>query len=468
MTGINFREMNSMKDKNRRISRNSTVKRGRRYSSGSADNPFESYAESRRNTQSSFRKVLTVMVILFFTAIFAILLFANSEDYITEKLGKNSIVSQFLAKLSKENSSKDKPDFVLPFGPRRQNILLLGVDSNGADSDLWVGTRTDTMILLNIDPKAKTINAISIPRDSKVYLPNGMGIQKINAAHAIGGIDMTIKTVEDTLGVKIDKYIMFHDEGVRAIVQALGGVDIYVEKNMHYNDNAGHLHINFTKGKHHLTEKDAVEYLRFRHDAMGDIGRTQRQQWFLRGLLADLQKPETLAKIPQIISVANKYVKTDMSPYEMTQYAALAKHIDMDNIESAMLPGAPNKHGYISYWILDPEKTQEVVDRLIYRENNLGRKESYTASIMSSSSQKDEAALLKQALEASGIQVVCSGTANSAHSQFIAHSKYVTVDYYADLKKEVPEVKSRQFVYDPVNFMCANSDFTVVVAGENK
>ena len=152
-----------------------------------------------------------------------------------------------MAKLSLSNSSKDKPDFALPFGPRRQNILLLGVDSNGADSDLWVGTRTDTMILLNIDPRTKTVNAVSIPRDSKVYLPKGMGVQKINAAHAIGGIEMTIKTVEDTLGVKVDKYIMFHDEGVRAIVKALGGVDIFVEKNMRYDDYAGNLHINFKK-----------------------------------------------------------------------------------------------------------------------------------------------------------------------------------------------------------------------------
>lgn len=458
-----------MKDRNRRVSRNTnSKKRGKRYSIGSADNPFENYADSRKSSQSSFRKVLTIMVIIFFTAIFAILLFANSQEYLDKKFGQNSIISQWLSKLSLSNSSKDKPEFYLPFGPRRQNILLLGVDSNGADSDLWVGTRTDTMILLNIDPKTKTVNAISIPRDSKVYLPNGMGIQKINAAHAIGGIGMTIKTVEDTLGVKIDRYIMFHDEGVRAIVKALDGVDIYVEKNMKYDDYAGKLHINFTKGKHHLTDKDVVEYLRFRHDAMGDIGRTQRQQWFLRGLLADLQKPETITKIPQIISVANKYVKTDMTPYEMTQYAALAKQFDMDNIEIAMLPGAPNKHGYTSYWILDPEKTQEVVDRLIYREKLEGRKEAYTASIMSSSDKKEEAAELKKALEANGIRVLCSGTANSAHSQFISHSKYVTVDYYADLKKEVPEVKSRQFVYDPVNFMCADTDFTVVVAGENK
>lgn len=418
------------------------------------------------NDSSGFRKALAIMVLLFVLVMAGLLLFANSQGFLEERFGKDSFITSILSKISRGNSSKNAPEFNLPFGPRKENILLLGVDSNGADSDLWVGTRTDTMILMNIDPKTKTINALTIPRDSKVYLSNGM-TQKINAAHAIGGIEMTVKTVEDTLGVKIDRYIMFHDEGVRAIVKALGGVDIFVEKNMHYDDYAGHLHINFTKGKHRLTDKDVVEYLRFRHDAMGDIGRTKRQQWFLRGLLADLKKPETVVKIPQIISVANKYVKTDMSAYEMSQYAMLATHFDLDNIEVAMLPGAPNKTGYISYWILDPERTQKVVDRLIYRVKSDSHKEFYTASIMSSKNKKDEAQALKQSLENNGVKVECSGTTGSTHSQFIAHSDSVTIDYYAKLKKEIPAVKSKQFVYDPTNYMCANTDFTIVLVDEN-
>lgn len=428
-------------------------------------NPFE-IGYSKRKKNSSFAKILTVMAIMFFVTIAGMLFFANGQDYINEKFGEDSFLGSIFAKISKNNSAKKQgPEFNLPFGPRRENILLLGVDSNGADSDLWVGTRTDTIILMNIDPKTKTVNAISIPRDSKVYLPDGMGTQKINAAHAIGGIKMTVKTIEDTLGVKIDRYIMFHDEGVKEVVKALGGVDIYIEKNMHYDDYAGKLHINFKKGKHRLTDKDVVEYLRFRHDANGDIGRTKRQQWFLRGLLADLKKPETVVKIPKIVSVTSKYVKTDMTPYEMTQYAALATHFDMDNIEIAMLPGAPNKHGYISYWILDPEKTQKVVDRLIYRQKVDGVKEHYSASIMSSPDKKAEADKLVKALENNGIRVLCSGSTSSTHSQFIAHSDYVTVDYYAKLKKEVPEVKSQQFVYQPDSYPCADTDFTVILAG---
>ena len=327
-------------------------------------------AKQQRDERSSFAKVLIGMIIVFIGVIMSIFLMADNENFLEEHFGENSFITKLFQKLTLSNNNKEHADFALPFGFRRQNILFLGVDASGNPNDLWTGTRTDTIILVNIDPRTKSVNALSIPRDSKVYLPGDNGVNKINAAHAIGGIEMTKRTIEDTLGVHIDRYIMVHDDAVKEIVNAMDGLDVYVEKPMHYNDNAGHLHINFNKGDHHLDGQQAVEYLRFRHDALGDIGRTQRQQWLLRSLLTKMKQPSTITKIPDIISVAKKYVKTDMSFYEMSQYAALTKHIDMDKIEVAMLPGAPNQKGYISYWILDPEKTHK-----FYWEKPIKRKE---------------------------------------------------------------------------------------------
>ncbi len=434
-----------------------------------SQNPVDNYlkhAEDERKEQSSFLKILAAMMIAFAAVIFGLFLFADNKEFLEDEFGQDSFITKLFVKLNSSNSDKEKAEFTLPFGPRKQNILLLGVDSNGEGADLWEGTRTDTIVLLNIDPKSKSLNAISIPRDSKVYLPKDAGIQKINAAHAIGGINMTIKTIEDTLGVRVDRYIMVHDEAVRKIVEALGGVDIYIEKNMHYNDYAGKLHINLTKGDHHLDADEAIGYLRFRHDAMGDIGRTQRQQWFLRGLLKKMQKPETIAKIPQILSIAKQYVKTDMSLYEMSQYAALAKHFDIDSIEIATLPGAPNKKGYTSYWILDPEKTQEVVNRLIYRERVKSDKTQFVANVMYSNDKADEAQTLIETLKNNNVDIKCTGNSNATHAQFIAHTKDVTPEYYNWLRKKVPDIKSRQFVYDPVNYYCADTDFTIIIAGQ--
>ncbi len=432
-------------------------------------NSMENYlrqAQEKKEEQNSFFKILAAMTIIFFGIILTIFLFADNKKFLEDVFGQDASVTKLFVNLTESKTHKEKAEFTLPFGPRKQNILLLGVDSNGSDSDLWEGTRTDTIVLLNIDPKTKSLNAISIPRDSKVYLPGDMGVQKINAAHAIGGIKTTIKTIEDTLGVRVDRYIMVHDEAVRKIVEAMGGVDIYVEKNMNYHDYAGNLHINLKKGQQHLTPDEVVGYLRFRHDAMGDIGRAQRQQWLLRGVLEQLQQPKTIAKIPQILSIAKEYVKTDMSLYEMSQYAAIAKHFNVDNIEIATLPGAPNKKGYTSYWILDPEKTQEVVNRLIYREKNKSNKVDYVASVMYSNDNETLGKALIKDLEANNVTVKCIGTSNATHAQFIAHSKDISTDYYNWLKKKLPNLKARQFVYDPVNFYCSDTDFTIIIAGQ--
>lgn len=417
-----------------------------------------------KEESSSFAKILFGMTIVFIGVILSIFVLADNENFLEKNFGENSQITKIFQKMTLSNSHKEHADFTLPFGLKRQNILFLGVDASGNPNDLWTGTRTDTIILFNIDPKTKSINALSIPRDSKVYLPKNNGVNKINAAHAIGGIEMIKRTVEDTLGVHVDKYIMVHDDAVKAIVDAMDGIDIYIEKPMRYHDYAGKLHINFSKGNQHLDGQQAVEYLRFRHDPLGDIGRTHRQQWLLRSILTQLKQPSTITKIPDIISVAKKYVKTDMSFYEMTQYAALVKHIDMDKIEIAMLPGAPNLKGYISYWILDPEKTQEVVNRVIYRDKiHFENTQKLTAGVLSPNS--NLTAQMSETLTNAGIEVKCTGQVTRAHSQFIAHSNIVTNEYFNWIKKKNEGLGGLQFVYDPINYYCGETDFTILLSG---
>jgi len=423
-------------------------------------------SESEKEETSRFAKTLLVLVLLVCALIVGFLFFLKDEKTIEQIFGKDTAISKALIGFAESQSHKRRAEFALPFFPRRQNVLLLGVDSNGSQTDPWRGTRSDTIVLLNIDPKTRSVNAISIPRDSKVYLPDNNGVQKINAAHALGGINMTKQVVEETLGVKVDRYIIVSDQAVRKLVDAIGGVPIYVEKNMHYNDYSGDLHVNLSKGINVLDGKNAVGFLRFRHDALGDIGRTQRQQWFLRGLLEKLQTPQAIVKIPEVINVASTYVKTDLSLYEMSQYAALAKSFDISKIEVATLPGAPNKKGYTSYWILDPEKTQEVVNRLVYRDKPEPSDKHFSAGIMYSSDKEQEAMALKAHLQELGFEVNCVSRGRLPHSQFIANSDAVTTEFFGWLKKKVPEIKGSQFVYDPNKFYCVNSDFVVIMSGQ--
>lgn len=421
----------------------------------------------KQQAGAGFVKAFVMFIFISIAAIIGFFYYALNSDFCENTFGINSPITKFFQQMASDNDKKSNAEFALPFGQKRKNILLLGVDASENPDDLWTGTRTDTIILLNVDPRTKSVNAISIPRDSKVYLPDHNGIQKINAAHAIGGVGMTIKTIENTLGVNIDRYIMVHDNAVKSIVEAIGGVDVYVEKNMYYNDYSGHLHINLSKGYQHLSPDEAVGYLRFRHDPMGDIGRTQRQQWFLRGLIDNLKRPETIAKLPEIVSTSKKYIKTDMSLYELTQFAMMAKSLDMDKVEIATLPGAPNKKGYISYWILDPDKTQEVINRLIYRKKTADEFEiAPTASVVYTDSKSSEAHDIMGKLKNSDISINCESHISKTHSQFIAHSNRISLEYFNRLKKTIPELEGYQFVYEPMNYMCAETDFSIVVAGK--
>ena len=359
---------------------------------------------------------------------------------------------------------KKHGNFEVPFSPRRQNILLLGVDSNGDSANIWEGTRSDTIIIVNIDPKTHSINAISIPRDSKVYLPDNKGVQKINAAHALGGINLVKKTLKETFGIKIDKYIIVHDEAVEKVVDALGGIPIYVEKPMHYNDYAGHLHINLDKGNTILNGNQAVGYLRYRKDGLGDIGRTQRQQWFMRSLFEKLHSPQIITKIPEVLNICNTYIKTDMSFYELSQYAAFARSVDENKIEIATLPGAPNQKGYISYWILDPQKTQDVINRMIYRDKPVLDGTKFKAGIMYSPRKEEEAQALKEKLNELGFEVNMLKITHLSHTRFVANKGEVTVDFLNWLQKKVPELNKMQFVYDPTETFSVGSDFTLILA----
>lgn len=429
---------------------------------------FLKHLQAEKEDTSNFAKTLFCFVIVFCAIILILLISSENKDKIVETFGEDSLITKILLVLPQSSANKQRVSFNMPFVQKRQNILLVGVDANrnGSVNDPWTGARTDTIIILNVDPRTKSINAISVPRDSKVYLPGDYGIQKINSAHAIGGIEMTKKTLEKTLGIRINHYIMVHDEAVANIVDALGGVPIYVEKNMFYHDYSGDLHVSLSKGLNVLDGHNAVGYLRFRKDGLGDIGRTQRQQYFLKGLMEKLQTPQAIEKIPDLIDAITTYVRTDMSFYEISQFAALAKGIDIDKIEFATLPGAPNKHGYISYWILDPEKTQDMINRMIYRDRFTDANKLYNVGIRYSKGNLEMAESLKIKVEELGYNVNCFGPSSIPHSQFVAHDLSVSNEFFNWLKRKAPELNKIQFVYNPDKSYCTSSDFTILLAGE--
>lgn len=367
-------------------------------------------------------------------------------------------VSRFIRK------SPIAPAF-MPFSGK-QNILILGVDSNGKESDPFKGTRSDTILVVSIDKFGKAVNAISIPRDSKVFIADGHGVDKINAAHAYGGAELTIKTIQNTFGININHYIEINFAGVKDFVKALGGVSVNVEKRMHYTDRSGGLFIDLYPGYQVLSPEQAEGYLRFRHDAIGDIGRMKRQQWFVRGVVEKLKSPDVIARIPGIIQAINKNIRTDMNTYELAGLAAFSKQIDMDNVQTATLPGKPSNHGYISYWILDSEKTQNIIDRLIYREEpTVSSEEPLTVTLLYSNKYREQIPAIEEVLKAQGFEIKRTSSSRNSHTQIIAHSKKAGFTPISKVKAKIPELKTAQFILDSSDYSGAgDTDYTIVLS----
>ena len=348
---------------------------------------------------------------------------------------------------------------------RYQNILILGVDSNGPDTMPFYGVRSDTMIVLNIDNHGKSVNAISIPRDSKVYISDGHGVQKINSAYALGGIELAKKTIEETLGIKIHNYIVINSEGIKKLIDSIGGVPIHIEKNMNYDDYSGKLHIHFTKGDHILNGEEAEGYLRFRKDILGDIGRVQRQQKFINALIERLKSVETLKKIPETLKIVSLYSKTDLNLYQMSQYAAMLKDLDLNKIEFVVLPGAPNKKGIISYWILDPEQSQQVINRLIYRQKQGITHKDVSIGIIYSQNNETQAEYIREKLKTAGCRVNCSGkSSNLSSSNIIGYNSSITDELIKEIKKKVPEISKYKYTHHALRTFCDTSDIVITVS----
>lgn len=351
------------------------------------------------------------------------------------------------------------------FGARRQNLLLMGVDVSDDKDRPFENTRSDSIYLVSIAPHGKNINVISIPRDSKVYIHSRSNPDKINHAFAYGGIDTSIKTIEQTLGVRIDHYLVVSNQALVEFIDRIGGIDVFVEKDMRYHDFSGKLHIDLQKGVRHLDGKQAEGYMRYRKDALGDIGRIRRQQWFLNALTTKMKEPSVILKFPETIKAVSKYIQTDLSLYELAQYAALVKSTDTSKIKVATLPGEPSQRGFISYWILDPEGVQEIVDSFVYGKKAKQMERPLEVGILYVPNEEEKAKELKGKLENLGFVVNTNQVRHLGHNHISIHSFDVPNDAIEHMKNEIPELKNEQTVYDTIGINKAARDFTIVLAG---
>lgn len=239
--------------------------------------------------------------------------------------------------------------------------------------------RTDAIMLVKMTDEK--IDLISIPRDSRVLIP-GFGYDKINAANVYGGPELVKQTIDNWLGLHIDDYALVNTFGIVQFVDLFGGVNFNVPKRMKYNDFSAKLFIDLYPGMQHLDGKKVHDFLRFRHDGMGDLSRVARQQEILKAMVPQILSPFNIVKIPKAVRIINENMETNISTGKFLFLAnkALGMSNLKDNITMHTLPGDGKMYKGGWYWFIDENGANKVLQNVGLRPGGANNLNNFAAN----------------------------------------------------------------------------------------
>lgn len=238
----------------------------------------------------------------------------------------------------------------------KNNILVLGMDKDGY--------RSDIVLLCQLDAQSNKVNILQIPRDTMIETKRAD--KKINSVYGLGGEDELFSVVKDKFGVKCDKYVVVSLNAFRVFIDEIGGVDINVPIRMYYTDPTQNLVIDLQQGFQHLNGEKAEMFIRFRKNNdgtgyAGDIGRMEAQKEFYSAVFHKLLSVNSIAKIPKLYSIFSESVKTNLKAKDVMDLMTEALRLDKSNITIHDAPGEADYIKGVSYFVLDEEKTEELI-----------------------------------------------------------------------------------------------------------
>lgn len=301
---------------------------------------------------------------LFFFLIFAFL-FGSIGVYV---LNSYSSLMGMYSGFTREKSDLRNEDVEITKEPF--TILIMGIEDYATDGQ---NGRTDSLMFATVNPKTKKVSLMSIPRDSRVPIVGKGKEDKINAAHAYGGEEMAIKTVEGFLKVPVDHYIKIDFQGFKGIVDAVGGVTVDVPFDFWERSDVDYYKkIQFKQGQQNLNGEEALAYVRMRkQDPNGDYGRAARQRQLLAAVAQKLNSTSTVFKIKDLTTVVGKYIKTDIPISDGLALYNKLSGFDPSTIQTLKLEGEDKKIGGIYYFLPDPISVETVRNEI---EKELGEK----------------------------------------------------------------------------------------------
>ena len=225
------------------------------------------------------------------------------------------------------------------------NILILGIDEGAAEGE-ESQTHADTILVLSFSNESGRSRIISIPRNTWVTLGNsGVGAGRIGNMYQVGGANMMVRQVSQLLGISIHQYIIIDMRTFADLINVLGGLDIYVEEDMNYDDPESGLSIHLQQGYQHLDGDEAQKYLRFKGEKLGDVGRVHRQQKFIKALYEKVLQLETIPKLPAIADIFQHRMETSAELFDSAHLANVLRKMSSDPPTTTMLPGTEDNDG---------------------------------------------------------------------------------------------------------------------------
>ncbi|CAM4064902.1 membrane-bound transcriptional regulator LytR [Bacillus manliponensis] len=233
------------------------------------------------------------------------------------------------------------------------SILMIGADEREGDRG-----RSDSLMLITLNPKTNSMKTVSIPRDTYTEIVGKGKKDKINHAYAFGGIDMSVATVENFLDIPIDYYVEVNMEGFKDIVDAVGGVTVY--NDLEFTE-GGH---QFAKGNIHLNGEEALAYTRMRkQDPRGDFGRQMRQRQVMQAVAKEGASFSSLANYGDALAAIQKNVKTNLTQDQMFDMQKNYKNC-LQNSEDIQINGDGGKQGGVWYYFVPDAERQNVSNTL--------------------------------------------------------------------------------------------------------
>jgi LCP family protein required for cell wall assembly len=229
-------------------------------------------------------------------------------------------------------------------GQRGVTFLVLGRDRDLDNRKRIMKThgRSDLVMLVRADFQDNTITALSIPRDTRVRIPGRAGYHKINAAHAYGGPRLTMRTVAALTGVRPEHVVRLDFDGFEKAIDALGGVEVMVDRTMDYDDDWGDLHIHLKKGRQRLNGEQAMGFVRFRHADRGrsdsDLTRMRRQQALVQALREQAKNPLTLLRAPYAVDRARPHLHSSLKIPQLFCLGNFARSVHPGHVRMLSLP----------------------------------------------------------------------------------------------------------------------------------